>query len=110
MGGIASKNYGTIKNCVTVVSVSGTNTSVIGAIVGRNYTAAKVENCYSMTSASIKLYSHTGYTTEGTNIISSSVVTSLEALNNAISNDATFDKVNTWTVTTGSNPKVKVQA
>lgn len=111
MGGIASKNTGTIKNCVTIVSVSGTNTSVIGAIVGRNTAAtAKVENCYSMTSAAIKLYSNTGNTTEGTNIISSSVVTSLEALNNAISNDATFDKVNTWTVATGSNPKVKVQA
>jgi hypothetical protein len=55
MGGIASKNYGTIQNCITVVTVKDDISTVnIGGVVGRTYDGSTTQD--TMTIGSIGIY------------------------------------------------------
>ena len=107
IGGIASKNMGSIKNCVVVLHLAeGIDTTNIGAIVGRNMKGTEeVANSYALASVGIAESAQATNNSAdpvGTGIVSSEVFATLEELIAALNEDATYGDM--WTIVENQYP------
>ncbi len=104
-GTFAGKNYGKISNCIAIVEGGdGVTNDYYGAIAGRSYRNAEIENCYAL-STLFNVF-ETSEPTEGVDVGTTTnvqVVSTLSALN-ALAYDSFGD---IWTIEKGVYPHLR---